>query len=112
MIIQIVCGENICIISKPFCNTMCSLWSEAWTSPWTPDPGNEEMIKLASYELRIYVSSLPSPVKVQADLLFQEKKKKKVVLKSLVNIQWTKKLDKQWLSIGERLVGVWPWVHL
>lgn len=51
---------------------MCSLWSEAWTS----DPGNEEMIKLASYELRIYVSSLPSPVKVQADLLFQEKKKK------------------------------------
>ena len=85
---------------------MCSLWSEAWTS----DPGNEEMIKLASYELRIYVSSLPSPVKVQADLLFQEKKK--VLLKSLVNIQWTKKLDKQWLSIGERLVGVWPWVHL
>lgn len=52
---------------------MCSLWSEPWASPKTADPGNEEIIKLASYELSIYISSLPSPVKVQADLVFQEK---------------------------------------
>lgn len=30
------------------------------------------MMKLASYKLSIYISSLPSPVKVQADLVFQE----------------------------------------
>lgn len=66
-----------------------------------------EMIKPASYELSVYISSLPSPVTVQTALVFQEQNQG-----SLNLLKRTKKLDKHGCQLGRRVVGVCPRVCL
>lgn len=65
------------------------------------------MIKPASYELSICISSLPSPVTVQTALVFQEQNQG-----SLNLLKRTKKLDKHGCQLGRRVVGVCPRVCL